>query len=146
MGRRVHERIAERQLEADDLAWAKPYVDEGLAALERGEVLSREEYRAHMDRHLNAISPGQQKRASLCRMTQTQTQILDLFQRLPPDERREVMESLKAAASSDLHFDRLTGDQRLKLDEGITQAQRGEAAPAEAVVKRLARRFNFSNR
>lgn len=52
----IDERIAERDLEADDLAWAKPYVDEGLAALERGEVLSREEYRARMDAVLASLS------------------------------------------------------------------------------------------
>ena len=144
MGRLVDERIAERELDADDLAWAKPYVDEGLAALERGEILSQEEYAAHMDRLMKAISPAQQKRANLCRMTRTHAQILDLFQRLPPDERREVMESLKAAASSDLHFDRLTGDQRRNLDEGITQAQRDEVVPARAAVDRLAKRFNFA--
>jgi antitoxin ParD1/3/4 len=32
--------------EADDLAWAKPQVDEGVAALERGEAISLEEHRA----------------------------------------------------------------------------------------------------
>ena len=31
---------------ADDLAWAKPYVDEGRAVVARGEVLSLEEYEA----------------------------------------------------------------------------------------------------
>lgn len=43
----IDERIAERMVEeADDLAWARPYVDEALAAVERGEVLSLEEYMA----------------------------------------------------------------------------------------------------
>jgi antitoxin ParD1/3/4 len=52
----IDERIAERELEADDLAWAKPYVDEGLAALERGEVLSREEYMERMDAVMAGLS------------------------------------------------------------------------------------------
>lgn len=52
----IDERIAERDLEADDLAWAKPYIDEGLAALERGEVLSREEYGARMDAVMTSLS------------------------------------------------------------------------------------------
>ena len=52
----IDERIAERELEADDLAWAKPAVDEGIAALERGEVLSREEYRARMDAVMASFS------------------------------------------------------------------------------------------
>lgn len=43
----IDERIAERIAEAnDDLAWAKPYVDEALAAVARGEVTSLEEHKA----------------------------------------------------------------------------------------------------
>jgi antitoxin ParD1/3/4 len=34
--------------ESDDMAWAKPYVDEALAQVERGEVITLEEHRAHM--------------------------------------------------------------------------------------------------
>jgi antitoxin ParD1/3/4 len=41
----LDERIAE---EEDDLAWAKPLVDEGLAQLERGEVFTLEEHKARM--------------------------------------------------------------------------------------------------
>jgi antitoxin ParD1/3/4 len=44
----IDERIAERNAEeADDLAWAKPYVDEARAAVERGEFVTLEEYKAH---------------------------------------------------------------------------------------------------
>ena len=43
--RLVEERIAERDLEDDELAWAKPLIDEGLAAIERGEFVSLEEFR-----------------------------------------------------------------------------------------------------
>ncbi|WP_428487401.1 hypothetical protein [Rhodopila sp.] len=43
----LDERIAERSAEAeDDLAWAKPYVDEALADVARGEFLTLEEHRA----------------------------------------------------------------------------------------------------
>ena len=42
----IDERIAELALEADDLAWAKPSVEEGLAALERGDVMTLEEHKA----------------------------------------------------------------------------------------------------
>lgn len=77
-------------------------------------------------------------------MTKTQAQILDLFQTLRPDERREILENLSGAAPIHLHYDRLTGEQRLKLDEGIAQAQRGDVAPAEAVFDRLAKRFDFT--
>ena len=52
----LDERIAERSIEEqDDLAWAKPYVDEGLSALARGDVISREEHRARNALRLAAI-------------------------------------------------------------------------------------------
>ena len=44
----IDDRIAELELEGDDLAWAKPYVDEALAAVERGEYVTLEEHKAHM--------------------------------------------------------------------------------------------------
>ena len=36
-------------IEQDDLAWAKPYVDEAIAQVERGEVLTLEEHNARID-------------------------------------------------------------------------------------------------
>jgi antitoxin ParD1/3/4 len=42
----IDERIAERVIEEDDLAWAKPYVDEARTAVANGDVISREEHRA----------------------------------------------------------------------------------------------------
>ena len=45
----ITERIAERAIEEDDLAWAKPYVDEARAGVERGEVLTAEFHEAQMD-------------------------------------------------------------------------------------------------
>jgi antitoxin ParD1/3/4 len=42
----IDERMAE---EADDLAWAKPYVDEALADVAAGKVLTRQEHEARMD-------------------------------------------------------------------------------------------------
>jgi antitoxin ParD1/3/4 len=46
----IDERIAERAAEeGDDLAWAKPYVDEALAEIARGEGLTLEEHEARMD-------------------------------------------------------------------------------------------------
>jgi antitoxin ParD1/3/4 len=53
----IDERIAERELdENDDLAWAKPYVDEGLAALERGDVITLEEHKVRNAARLDAIT------------------------------------------------------------------------------------------
>ena len=52
----IDERIAERTVEeGDDLAWAKPYVDEALAAVARGDVLSCEEHRARNAARLDAL-------------------------------------------------------------------------------------------
>jgi antitoxin ParD1/3/4 len=43
----IDERIAERALEeGDDLAWAKPYIDEALAEIARGDEITLEEHKA----------------------------------------------------------------------------------------------------
>ena len=42
----IEERLNERAIEeGDDLAWAKPYVDEALAAVARGDVMTLEEHK-----------------------------------------------------------------------------------------------------
>ncbi len=41
----IDERIAERAIEEEDLAWVRPYVDTARAAVARGDVISREEHR-----------------------------------------------------------------------------------------------------
>jgi len=51
----IDERIAERELEEDNLAWAKPLVDEGLAALSRGEFITLEEHKARNAARLAAL-------------------------------------------------------------------------------------------
>jgi antitoxin ParD1/3/4 len=38
--------------EIDDMAWAKPYIEEARAAVARGKVLTLEEHRARMSRRL----------------------------------------------------------------------------------------------
>lgn len=54
----IYERIAERMAEErDDLAWAKPYVDEALQELASGKVLTREEHEARMDVLLASMKP-----------------------------------------------------------------------------------------
>lgn len=42
----LDDRIAELSNEEDDLAWAKPLVDEALSQVDRGEFLTRDEHRA----------------------------------------------------------------------------------------------------
>ena len=52
----VQQMIAERMaLEADNLEWAKPYVDEARAAVARGDVITLEEHEARMDDRLKAL-------------------------------------------------------------------------------------------
>ena len=52
----IDDRIAELAIDADDdLAWAKPYVDEARAAVARGEVVTLEEHRAHMAAVLESL-------------------------------------------------------------------------------------------
>jgi antitoxin ParD1/3/4 len=54
----VRQMIAERMaIETDDLAWAKPYVDEARAAVARGEVFTLEKHEARMDEQLKALKP-----------------------------------------------------------------------------------------
>jgi antitoxin ParD1/3/4 len=52
----IDERITERALEeSDDMAWAKPYVDEARADIARGDVLTLEEHRARNAARLAAL-------------------------------------------------------------------------------------------
>jgi putative addiction module component (TIGR02574 family) len=43
------QRVAAFEIADDDLTWAKPYVDEAIAEVERGEVVTLEEHDARMD-------------------------------------------------------------------------------------------------
>ena len=53
----IDERIAAYEFDSDNLAWAKPLVDEALAAVERGEVISREEYTQRMNALMAGLRP-----------------------------------------------------------------------------------------
>jgi hypothetical protein len=52
----IDEALVERALgESDDMEWAKPYVDEALAQVKRGEVITREEHEARNEARLAAM-------------------------------------------------------------------------------------------
>jgi antitoxin ParD1/3/4 len=52
----IDERLAERSIEEnDDLSWAKPYVDEALASLARGEGMTLEEHKKRIAARLAAL-------------------------------------------------------------------------------------------
>jgi antitoxin ParD1/3/4 len=51
----IDERIAERAIEeGDDLAWAKPYVNEARAAIARGDVVTLDEHKSRNAARLTA--------------------------------------------------------------------------------------------
>ncbi len=55
--RLVDERITERAAEeGDDLAWAKPYVDEALADVARGAVMTLDEHEARTEARFAAMN------------------------------------------------------------------------------------------
>jgi antitoxin ParD1/3/4 len=47
LGERMAELAKGEDGASDDEGWMKPYIDEGLAALDRGEFVSLEEHKAH---------------------------------------------------------------------------------------------------
>ena len=52
----IDEALIERALEEeDDMAWAKPLADEGVAAFERGDILTLEEHKARNAARLAAL-------------------------------------------------------------------------------------------
>jgi antitoxin ParD1/3/4 len=53
----IDDRIAELadDNERDEMAWAKPYIDEGLAALDRGEFVSLEDHKAQIAALLESL-------------------------------------------------------------------------------------------
>ncbi len=44
-----------KALSDDDLAWAKPYVDQARASVARGDVISGEEFFRHLNAKINAL-------------------------------------------------------------------------------------------
>jgi hypothetical protein len=77
-------------------------------------------------------------------MTSTQTQIVELIARLSLDERRELIEHVRAAGLlDDAFYARMPPDERAQLDEGIAQADRGEVVDGNEAFDRLAARFKL---
>lgn len=52
----IDDRIATLDVEGDDLAWARPFVDEARAAVARGEFITLEEHRARNSQRLAALN------------------------------------------------------------------------------------------
>jgi hypothetical protein len=59
-------------------------------------------------------------------MTKTPAKIIELFKTLDQTEQREVAQQLYERAVMGSFHDRMTPQQRVELDEGIAQAERGQ--------------------
>ena len=53
--RLLDDAITSREIEDDDLSWAKPYVEEAKAEVDRGETMSAEESRAELFAFLETL-------------------------------------------------------------------------------------------
>lgn len=77
-------------------------------------------------------------------MTKSQAQIVELIAQLPLSERRELIEHVRESGLlEDSFYAGMSREQRIQLDEGIAQADRGEVVDADEAMGRLAKRFNF---
>ena len=77
-------------------------------------------------------------------MTNTQAQILELYQKLPATEQRELAEQLARQAFHDGFYERMTACQKLELAAAIAEADRGEAMSSQGPKAYMAKRFNFA--
>lgn len=76
-------------------------------------------------------------------MTKTAARILQLFDTLPARDQRALVEQLSETAHGDSFYSRMSAEQRASLDEGISEAERGETIPAGETFDDLALRFGF---
>jgi len=76
-------------------------------------------------------------------MTKTTTRILELFHTLPARDQRTLVAQLIETARGGSFYSRMTAEQRAELDEGISEAVRGETIHAEEAFHDLALRFGF---
>ncbi len=78
-------------------------------------------------------------------MANAEARILALFQTLPARDQRALVEQLIETARGASFYSRMSAEQRAELDEGISEAERGETVAAEETFNDLAQRFGFSN-
>jgi putative addiction module component (TIGR02574 family) len=73
-------------------------------------------------------------------MNTPQIKIVELFDRLPVDDRQELAEHLYQRAQPEFLVNMSTG-QRAELDAGLAEADRGEGTPEDDVFRRLEQKF-----
>lgn len=76
-------------------------------------------------------------------MNAAQSQILALFQSLPPDEQQALLPRLVEQADEAPFIDDLTANEIAAIEEGLAQLERGEVVDADVVLDRIAARYNF---
>ena len=76
-------------------------------------------------------------------MNAAQSQILALFQSLPPDEQQALLPRLVEQADEAPFIDDLTANEIAAIEEGLAQMKRGETIDADELFDRLAKKFGF---
>ena len=70
-------------------------------------------------------------------MTRIQTQILELYEKLTPDEQRELVQRLALRAPADDFYEQMTPAQKAELAAAIAEADRGEMITSQELEKAM---------
>ena len=77
-------------------------------------------------------------------MTRNQAHIIELFQKLPDGEQRELVERLRQQLTPGDFYERLSSADRAALAEGIAEADRGHTLSPDEIRAYMAKRFALS--
>jgi len=77
-------------------------------------------------------------------MTNTQAQILELYQTLPATEQRELAEQLAQQSMRGDFYDQMTPAQKVELAAAIAEADKGEMLSLDELKAYMAKRFNIA--
>ena len=77
-------------------------------------------------------------------MTSAQSQILELFRALSPDEKESLLPQLAESVIDVGVYDDLSAEEIAAIEEGIAQAERGETLDGDQLFDNLAKKFGFS--
>ena len=77
-------------------------------------------------------------------MTSAQSQILELFRALSPEEKEALLPQLAESVIDVGVYDDLSAEEIAAIEEGIAQAERGETLDGDQLFDNLAKKFGFS--
>jgi hypothetical protein len=77
-------------------------------------------------------------------MAKAADRIVELFQTLPARKQLALAHPLSPSARRVSFFDEMTAEQRLELDDVLSEVERGRTGPAEDAIDDLAERFGFA--